>query len=273
MARESTPETVVERLVRYLFGGVAGAGSSADAGAGEAAVVGAGAGSSAAAGDMAGELSEWLASSPRFRAFAEANRDKIRKKLRGAADQEARRDVRAELRTAHLLLADRWIELAFEAYGSGRGGPDFTVVFRGVRSFNLEVTRLRRTPDLASYGGPLLAKLRQLPPSVPNAVLIAIDRDGTDAVDVEAAVRALRARADTKDEGFFAGRGFEGSRGFYERFLRLGAVFVLGEAAAEPAAAEGGIREGRASLWVNRSARIELPPRAARACLLALQSG
>ena len=66
---------------------------------------------------------EWLAGSPRFRAFAEAHRDKIRKKIRGAADPEALRDVRAELATARLLLADRRIELAFEAYGSGKTGP------------------------------------------------------------------------------------------------------------------------------------------------------
>ena len=94
---------------------------------------------------MAEELAAWLAGSPRFRAFAEAHRDKIRKKLRGAADAEARRDVRAELRTAHLLLADRRIELAFEAYRSGKAGPDFTASFRGGRSFNLEVTRVRRS--------------------------------------------------------------------------------------------------------------------------------
>ena len=75
----------------------------------------------------------WLSGSKRFRAFAEAHRDKIRKKLRGAADAEARRDVRAELRVAHLLLADRHIELAFEAYGSTNRGPDFTVAYRGER--------------------------------------------------------------------------------------------------------------------------------------------
>ena len=90
---------------------------------------------------MARELLEWLAGSPRFRAFAETHRDKIRKKFRGATDAESLRDVRAELQTARLLLADRRIELAYEAYGSGKGGPDFTVTFRGARSFNLEVTQ------------------------------------------------------------------------------------------------------------------------------------
>jgi hypothetical protein len=208
------------------------------------------------------EMATWLAGSKRFRAFAEAHRDKIRKKLRGATDDDARRDVRAELAVAHLLLADRRIELAFEAYGSTKGGPDFTVTFRAQRAFNLEVTRPHGSPEAASGGGPLLAKLRQLPPSSPNAVLLAIEGDSAAAFDVTAATRALRARADAKDEDFFTRRGFAGTRGFYERYLRLGAVLVW---------CEGANGDARAALWTNRSARIAVPERAARACLACLR--
>jgi hypothetical protein len=210
------------------------------------------------------ELLAWLADSPRFRAFAEAHRDKIRKKLRGAGDGAALRDVRAELRTAWLLLADRRIELAFEAYGSGKAGPDFTVTFRNARSFNLEVTRPHRTPEAGGLAATVLAKLRQLPPSVPNALLIAIEGDTAGAFDLDAAARALRARADTKDEAFFVTRGFDGTRGFYERYLRLSAVFVT---------AEGASGDARATLWFNRSARIVMPERPARAALAALRGG
>ena len=213
---------------------------------------------------LADELRGWLAGSPRFRAFVHANRAKIRKKLRGAADVEARRDVRAELRVAQLLLADRRVELAFEAYGSGKPGPDFTVTFQGERTFNLEVTRLRRLPDAQAQGGQLLAKLHQLPPSVPNAVLIAVPGDAAPALDVAGLTRTLRSRADRKDEAFFVDRGFDGTRGFYERYLRLGSVLVWCEAATG---------DGRATLWTNRSARIALPVRAARACLSCLEAG
>ena len=205
---------------------------------------------------------EWLAASPRFRAFAEAHRDKIRKKIRGAAAPDAVRDVRAELATARLLLADRRVELGFEAYGSGKTGPDFTITFRDARSFNLEVTRLRRLPDATGLAASLLAKLRQLPPSVPNAILFAVDGESAEALDFDAATRALRSRADAKDEAFFTTRGFEGTRGFYERFLRLGAVFVWAEVATGDA---------RATLWFNRSARIAMPQSAARACLACLR--
>ncbi len=212
---------------------------------------------------MADELVAWLRTSSRFRAFAESHRDKIRKKLRSAVEADARRDVRAELQVAHLLLADRRIELAFEAYGSTKGGPDFTVTFRGERSFNIEVTRLHRAPDLATYGGPLLAKLRQLPPSIPNVVLMAIEGDSAEAFDVAGAARALRARADTRDDAFFATRGFENARAFYQRYLRLGAVLLF---------SEGATGDGRATMWINRSARIPVPERSLRACLSCLRT-
>ena len=156
MARATAPGTAVERLADHLLEGVPGE-------------------------PLAAELTGWLAGSARFRTFAEAHRDKIRKKLRSAVESEALRDVRAELQAAHLLLADRRIELAFEAYGSGKRGPDFTVTFRGERPFNLEVTRLRRGPE-AGFEGSLLTKLRQLPPSAPNAVLVAIEVQRQDLV-------------------------------------------------------------------------------------------
>ena len=238
MARTKAPGTAAERLVQHLL--------------------------DAAVDDpLTDELAGWLSESARFHRFADAHRDKIRKKLRGARDAEARRDVRAELRAAHLLLADRRMELAFEAYGSAKGGPDFTVTYRGERAFNLEVTRLRRTPSAAAVGNALLVKLRQLPPSMPNAVLIAADGGGASEIEVAAATRALRSRADTKDDAHFSSRGFSGSRGFYERYLRLGAALMWCESSAG---------EARAALWTNRSARIALPEPAARACLLALRS-
>ncbi len=212
---------------------------------------------------LAAEVEAWLGQAPRFRAFVQAHRDKVRKKLRVAADAAGRRDVRAELLVARRLLDDRRLELAFEPYGARVGGPDFRVTLRGQPPFNLEVTRLRAAPDAGHVIGQLLAKLRQLPPSVPNAVLVAVDLAALEAIDLAASVRELRARADARDEAFLAGRGFEGSRDFYQRFLRLGGAFLLSESA--PAGS-------RATLWVNPSARIALPERAVRACLERLRA-
>jgi len=113
-------------------------------------------------------------------------------------------------------------------------------------------------------GGPLLAKLRQLPPSVPNALVVAAGPEAAGAVDVAAATRALRTLADRKDEAFFVRHGLDGSRAFYERYLRLGAVVVWIEDAAD---------EARAGLWVNRSARIPLPARATDMLVACLRAG
>lgn len=128
----------------------------------------------------------------------------------------------------------------------------------------MEVTRLHRAPDNATYGGPLLTKLRQLPPSVPNVVLMAIEGGSVEAIDVAGAARALRARADSRDDAFFGRRGFESARAFYQRYLRLGAVLVFGERT---------IGDARAAVWTNRSARIAVPERALRACLTCLRAG
>jgi hypothetical protein len=209
------------------------------------------------------ELTSWLASSPRFGAFAAANRPKIRKKIRTASDDEALRDVRAELLAAHRLLVDKRFTIAYEAYGSGRRGPDLTVAFRTSTAFNLEVTRLRKPPHQAALGATLMAKLRQLPPSVPNVVLLAVDRSASE-VDIAESIRSLRARADGRDDAFFERRGLGSSRGFYERFLRLSAAIAWCDEASGA---------DRAELWVNPSARIALPMRTGRACEGCLRQG
>ena len=122
------------------------------------------------------ELTAWLVAGPRFRAFAEANRDKIHKKLRGATDVEARRDVRVELEVVRLLLGDRKVSVGIRAlYGSGHVGPGLAVTLGGATA-NLEITRRRGTPpDPMTLAQLILGKLRQLPPSVPNALLVASD--------------------------------------------------------------------------------------------------
>ena len=117
-------------------------------------------------------------------------------------------------------------------------------------------------PDADALGWVILAKLRQLPPSVPNLLLIAAAGEDANALDVAAAVRVVRSRAEARDEAFFARRGFDGTRGFFDRFLRLGGVITWCEA---------GSGAGRAALWINGSARIAVPDRAARAIVAGLR--
>ena len=210
------------------------------------------------------ELVSWLSTTPRFRAFATANAAKLHKKLRGASDAEALRDVRLELFVAQRLLADRRIQLAWEPFGARQGGPDFTVSIAGARATTVEVTRVRRPPALVDAGVPWLAKLRQLPPGVPNVLVVGVEGASASALDVAGSVRTVRARADARDDAFLEARGIAGSRAFYDRFLRLGAVLVV---------AEDATGDEQAVAWRNGSARIAVPDVVLRACLAGLRSG
>jgi hypothetical protein len=207
------------------------------------------------------ELAQWLEKAPRFSAFIARNRDKVRKKLTASDDEDSRLDVRSELLVAYLLLADRRFELAFEAYGARRLGPDLTVTYRANQRFNLEVTRLRAAvePDtlVNRLANVIAAKLRQLVGDVPNALVItarggfALSEDS-----LVAAARLLKMHSDSKDDAFFARRGHLTARDFYSRYLNLGGVVVLlDEASAAPEAA----------FWPNPEARHPLSPQATAA--------
>jgi hypothetical protein len=205
------------------------------------------------------ELGDWIEASPRFRSFVEANQDKIRKKL-GSTDAAGHLDVRSELLVAWLLLADRRFELAFEAYGAQRLGPDLTVTYRANLRFNLEVTRLRATPEAdpggaePSQGVPRLAnivagKLRQLPAEVPNALVIVTAGLALEEATLGEATRLLKQHNDRRDDVFFARRGFRDARDFYAQYLHLSGIVALDEGAT-----------GRRAIFAaNREARHPLP--------------
>jgi hypothetical protein len=156
------------------------------------------------------------------------------------------------------LLGDRRIDLAFEAYGSRAAGPDFTVTFRGVTRFNVEVTRRRGAADGPAIVDTAVTKLRQLPPSIANVLVVAVDRP-VPLDEIAAAMRTLRARVDARDPETLARTGAATPRDFYDRFLRLNAVVAWAEGA-----------EDRPAAWQDRSARVTLEPRAVTAVIDAL---
>jgi hypothetical protein len=212
---------------------------------------------------LARELVGWVDRSAGMRRFVGANAPKIRRKLREARDDETARDLRTELLAAALLLADRRIELAYEAAGAARGGPDFAVTFRGGTAFNVEVTRRRGPADTATVADAVLAKLRQLPPSVPNVLVVALERP-IDTRAVNEAMVALRARVDARDPVVLARAGAREPRAFYDRYLRLAAVIAWSEA---------GTPGERVAAWPNPSARIVLDAAALRAVATTLAAG
>jgi hypothetical protein len=214
------------------------------------------------------ELAHWIEHSPRFRAFVTSNQEKVRKKFTTSDDEEHRLDVRAELLVAYLILADRRFELAFEAYGARRLGPDLTVTFRANQRFNLEVTRLRTTSDGATgdsgdtrLANVITGKLRQLPGQSPNALVIAARGLALDEASLVRAARLLKMHTDAKDDSFFARRGLSDARDFYAQYLHLGGIFLLDEATTTPA---------RAIFWPNREARHPLSKEAVAGLMLCL---
>lgn len=175
------------------------------------------------------DLGGWIQSRPRFADFVSTHQDKIRKKFTTAGDREVRMDVRAELLVAYLVLGDRRFEVDFEAAGATRGGPDLSLRFRTNQPINLEVTRLRASADAASLASVIATKVRQLVSGAPNGLVI-VGRDLRIAEHMlAAAIVQVKARAEARDDAFFARRGLRDARDFYPHFLRLSSIFVLDE--------------------------------------------
>lgn len=191
----------------------------------------------------------WCALSPRFPAFLETYRDKIRKKARNAPDAEGLRDLQMELLTAACLLTERAFTLDYEKYAASKvRGPDFTVLYKTHTPFNVEVKRLRGQAQASKWADVLCDKLRQLPPSVMNALVVYGEpEEGGAPFDASAAMGNLRATAERKDDAYFTRRGLEGARDYLRQSLKLSAVvYRAGDAAP--------------ATWINPLARHPLPP-------------
>lgn len=186
---------------------------------------------------LAVQFAQWVQASPRFRAFSETYRDKIRKKVRGITEAEGYRDLQAELSTAFFLVQERRFMVEYEKYGMGKQrGPDFSVTYKTHTRFDLEVTRLRVAviagPEPGKLANTLCVKLAQLPPSMINVLVLAVDDalpdgDGPSTSSgqaLESGLRLLQERAESKDDEFFTRRGFLNARDFLKHYSRLSAI-------------------------------------------------
>jgi hypothetical protein len=204
------------------------------------------------------EFAGWARGSRRFAAFAGHYRAKIRAKLRQAGDEDSRRDLRAELETAALLLRDERFTVEYEKYAAAKQrGPDFTVTFKTHTPFNVEVRRLRVMEwenDPAARATRLVFvlsdKVGQMPPSIINLLWLSVDGRLTQD-EVTVAVTALRQQAERKDDAFFARRGFMGAADFQARFRRLSGIVTR--------------QSSGNAVWLNPTARHKLLPEIATA--------
>ena len=214
---------------------------------------------------LAVQFARWVQASPRFRAFAENYRDKIRKKVRGITEAEGYRDLQAELATAYFLVQERRFQVEYEKYGVGKQrGPDFSITYKTHIRFDVEVTRLRggqagAYPEPGKLANTLCVKLVQLPPSMINILVMTAD-EALSSVDdpsessgpslasgLRSAVTLLQERAERKDDAFFTRRGFLGTRDFFKHYSRLSAIRLI-------------TPDAPPVLWLQPQARHTLPP-------------
>ncbi|HEU0028901.1 MAG TPA: hypothetical protein VFQ25_17480 [Ktedonobacterales bacterium] len=195
----------------------------------------------------------WIASSRPFRLFLEENAGKIRKKARQAGDVETLRDVQLEMDAAYrLLLADRRVALVYERYLADKTrGPDFTVTYKGHLIFNVEVRRLRAPVAAGKLGEAVREKLRQMPPSAVNVLLVGADASESPDLDAPATMKRLILRAEARQDDYFIERGYRDARDFLRALQRLSGLLL-----------RANWRDTSPSspiLWLNPHARHPLP--------------
>ncbi len=207
---------------------------------------------------LSGALAQWMESSPRFTAFVETYRDKIRKKIRVTRDPESLLDLHSELEAAYRLLNDRRLAVAYEPYASAkRRGPDYAVTYRANLVFNVEVARLRaeeggieesdRTHKEEHLLHILLDKLGQMQPAMPNLLVIQTAEELAQSIHLDQLMQAVKTRAERKDASFYAGSRYASPAAFYKDFLRLSGILLW----------SAGVQS-----WVNKQARPSLPEKA-----------
>ena len=217
--------------------------------------------------DLAAQFARWMADSPRFKAFVETYRDKIRKKVRGIRDAEGRSDLQFELAIAYLLLRERRFTVEYEKYGVGKQrAPDFSVTFKTWMHFNVEVKRMRAVspepraeelPGFTKVINTVCEKIGQLPPSVMNILALTAAGSICTGSDIALAMKLLKERADRKDDLFFVRRGFGSARDFLKQYPRLSGILFCDTSEQATAA--------RPVLWLNAQARHPIPTELATA--------
>jgi len=206
----------------------------------------------------------WLTSSRRFTAFVTTSRDKIRKKLRVAQNQETIYDLRLELETAYLLLQERALSLEYEPEQSKQvRSPDFAVTYTTSITFMVEVTRLRALqqesvvssnngipPEAERLADAICSKLGQLLPRRSNILVIGMDAMSLTQGDLQNLMLRIQQRAERDDPASWLRYGFQERADFFRHYQRLSEVLVRSSQlkAGEPVV-----------VWVNPQSKHPLP--------------
>jgi len=110
---------------------------------------------------------------------------------------------------------------------------------------------LRRPTALARWSDVLCDKLRQLPPSSANLVVVGTDGSAAE-FDIGQAMSYMRLQAERKDAAFFARGGFTSASDFFRVFYRLSGIMLLSGWET--------LENCRLDTWVNALAKHPIPP-------------
>ncbi|MEX2160577.1 MAG: hypothetical protein WD751_01570 [Anaerolineales bacterium] len=208
------------------------------------------------ASTIAAPLTGWIPASPRYAAFVEKYKDKVRKKLRVTREKEAAADLLYELQIPYWLLQDKRFDLAYEPYAAGgTRGPDYSVTFRANFTFNLEITHVRGLRPVQPEGAidlrlvdVLCGKLRQMLAGMANVLFVVATSAMLDQLDLVVHLTWIKQKAEGKDPEFFARQRFSGASEFFKNYQRLSALVLHAPTGPH-----------RQLLWVNPQARFSLP--------------
>jgi hypothetical protein len=222
---------------------------------------------------LAAPLAAWGAATPRFALFAEAHRDKIRKKARGARDAEALSDLLLELAVARDLHRERHGALGYEQQLPERTRvPDFALTLPNGALVIIEVTRIRQTTTIVAgelsdtsvgRGGPaaldtrltaaICGKLSQLVPNMPNLLVVGLPPEQLHELDLAAMMRGLLGRAERRELTPRERHPFRAPTDFFRHYRNLSALLVRPWPPPAPAR--------QAIIWTNRQATKHPPSR------------
>jgi hypothetical protein len=207
---------------------------------------------------LSNELLEWIGGSPRFSAFAETYRDKIRKKIRVAHDPKGLLDLRGELGVAYRLLGDKRLDVEYEPYASLEGrGADFAVSYRTNLKFNIEIARMRAAEmEFADTKRNeervlriVLEKLGQMQINMANLLVIHVDEKVAKEIKLGKLMQRIKDKADRGDETFYSHSRYSKPAEFYKNFLRLNGILFW---------------EPNAQVWINKQAKVGLDEKVLR---------
>jgi len=85
----------------------------------------------------------WIPSCPRLIQFITENKNKIKRKIRLAQNEEQKEDLMMELHIAWLLLKEPEFEVKYEFWGTKEANPDYLVTQNGKDQWAIEVKHLR----------------------------------------------------------------------------------------------------------------------------------